>query len=141
MVIDHPDYARITYTLPPDTLLEQLNEIVAKELPERNTAEHTWPWALKRYGWQAVQLLAVALDDPQIKDRHRFIGFMTTRWKGEMILVPNMKRLKAQQAVLEKAGKTRRTVATLTLRDPLFAQLSAQGMKDADLMRSSKRGS
>jgi hypothetical protein len=117
-----------------EVLLTLLAAIVATELPERNTVSHTWPWALKHYGWRAVILLAVALDDPRIRDRHKFSGSMVTRWKGEMILEPNLKRLRAQQAAIERAGKARRTVDGLIERNPRFAALARLGMKDAELM-------
>ena len=80
-----------------EDLLDWLALRVSEIYPTHNTGSHTWPWAIKKFGWKAVELLVVALEDPQIKDGSKFIGGMTHKWDYPLQLSPNLKRIKAMR--------------------------------------------
>ena len=76
-----------------DQLFQTLKSAVNTVWPENNTAEHTFLWAFRRYAWRSVELLVVALEDPEIRDGQRWFGAMATRQKEAFSLKPNFDRI------------------------------------------------
>jgi|GEM_PF-4930793 len=91
----HPSWNKTDTTL---SLLENIQNAVSKILPGRNTASHTLVWAFERYAWEALKLLVVALEDPDISNKRSFFGYMVSQWEGDMNLERNIKRVKAMTA-------------------------------------------
>lgn len=105
-------------------LWEWLAVRVSVIFPNHNTASHTWPWSIKKFGWRAVELLVVALEDPQIKDGSKFIGGMTHKWDYPLQLSPNLKRIKALREKDKLAGQQDLKVAKLKLESLFHERLS-----------------
>lgn len=78
------------------TYFEVFKDVCRTIWPDRNTAEHTWLWAFKRYSWRAVDLLIVAVEDPDIRDGQRWFGHMSTRQSDTFSLKPNFARIQAK---------------------------------------------
>nr|WP_298689491.1 DnaA N-terminal domain-containing protein [uncultured Dongia sp.] len=58
-------------------LLALAGQAVAGLFPDRNTATHTWNWAVKRHGWRAILGLVSALADPSVRDGYGFLGWIS----------------------------------------------------------------
>ena len=64
-------------TISVSSLVALAGEAVAGLFPERNTASHTWTWAVRRHGWRAILGLVAALADPTVRDRYGFLGWVS----------------------------------------------------------------
>lgn len=60
-----------------NALVARAGDAVAGLFPERNTASHTWTWAVRRHGWRAILGLVAALADPTVRDRYGFLGWIS----------------------------------------------------------------
>jgi len=101
-------------------LWDQLNQAVKFLLPEHNIVSHSWTRARQRYGWRAVELLVVCLEDPSIQDGSRFLAYMAHQWQGEMNLKSNLKRISDAIAIRDKQVAQDKEVAVLKKRMPLL---------------------
>ena len=107
-----------------EDLLDWLALRVFEIYPTHNTASHTWPWAIKKFGWKAVELLVVALEDPQIKDGSKFIGGMTHKWDYPLQLSPNLKRIKAVRKLEKRAREQDSKFDNLKINSAFHERLS-----------------
>jgi hypothetical protein len=67
------DFSTVSLT----SLTALAGDAVAGLFPERNTASHTWTWAVRRHGWRAILGLVAALADPTVRDRYGFLGWIS----------------------------------------------------------------
>ncbi len=72
---------------------------------------------------QAISLLLVALEDPNIREGGRFIGYMAHQWEGSFQLTPNLKRVRQKQQDRARAGKTQEQVEVLRASHSVLARL------------------
>ena len=81
-------------TLTGDQLYSRCHRAVRNIWPECNTADHTFRWAMKRFGWRAIEILVVALEDPNILKPQQWFGAMATKQSEQFALEPNFKRIR-----------------------------------------------
>jgi hypothetical protein len=87
-----PDGARVT----PRLAGNRLNDALAELFPEgkaRNIG-HTFLWAARRFGAGAWLRLAIAIEDPAVKDPIRYFGWLATT-DQTIDIAPNIERLRA----------------------------------------------
>lgn len=81
---------------------EQIDQFLTDDHGRRNNRA-TWAWAVRRYGAKAIAMLGIAIEDPDVRCRHRFFGWLTTT-ADSIDLTPNLRRL--QQRLPAPAPET-----------------------------------
>ena len=100
----------------------QMDKAVATLFADYNTATHTWQRAKQRYGWHAIELLVVCLEDSSVKDGSRFLSYMAHQWRGDMNLNPNLKRIADKQRDLDNNCVKNEKLALLQEQMPLLVE-------------------
>lgn len=109
----------------------QVDKAVVALFADYNTATHTWQRAKQRYGWHAIELLVVCLEDSSVKDGGRFLSYMAHQWRGDMNLKPNLKRIAARQKGKEADGLKNDKLALLQEQMPLLVKA---GLSDGAIL-------
>ena len=85
-----------------EKLYNSIHAAVGSIWPDCNTADHTFRWAVMRFGWRAIEILVVALEDPNILKPQQWFGAMATRQNEQFILAPNFKRIRSKRLSTER---------------------------------------
>lgn len=99
-----------------------VDKAVAALFTDYNTATHTWQRAKQRYGWHAIELLVVCLEDSSVKNGNRFLSYMAHQWCGDMNLKPNLKRITDKQKGKHDAGLKTEKLTQLQEQLPLLVK-------------------
>ncbi len=64
-----------------NVILEGCYRYIAENFSTKRNTDKTFYWAVKKYGWKAVQLLICAIEDIAVQSPEGWLGYMTTRHK------------------------------------------------------------
>ncbi len=99
---------------------ELLDQSVRELFASSARCVQAWDRAKNSFGNQAIELLVVSLEDPKVKDGAKFLVFMAFKWRGELNLKPNLKRLLEIRKKSAQSQEKINLAAELRRRAPIF---------------------
>jgi len=107
-LVDRGAVERLAY----DDLFASALALINTHFPERQrNHEKTWTWAISKYHWRAIVMAVVSVEDPSVRQPHKYFGWLATKAEG-VDLGDNLDNLARHRAEL-----ARRVAAELDVED------------------------
>jgi len=121
-LVDRGAVERLVY----DDLFASALTLINTHFPERQrNHEKTWTWAVSKYHWRAIVMAVVSIEDPSVRQPHKYFGWLATKAQG-VDLADNLDYLVRHRAELD-----RRVAAELDEPDDDLVEADASGTTEA----------